>query len=149
MLVYRIVKEKYANGLFASGRAARWNEDKQWVIYTSESRSLATFELLVHKASVNPQSDFKILVIFIDEQKNALKEVAMGDLPENWRKFEAYPKLREIANYWYQDKQSLILKVPSIVIPKEFNYIINTKHNDFKENVYLKAKEDYFWDNRL
>jgi hypothetical protein len=33
--------------------------------------------------------------------------------------------------------------------PKEFNYIINTRHPDCPENVSLVRQEDYVWDERL
>ena len=51
MLVYRITKAKYAKELVASGFRNRWNEDGQFVIYTSDSRSLACLENLVHRSN--------------------------------------------------------------------------------------------------
>ena len=75
MIVYRIVKEKYANGLFASGRSGRWNIEDQWVLYTSSSRALATLELLVHRSQVQPTSDFNVLEISI--QSKSIKEISL------------------------------------------------------------------------
>ncbi len=43
----------------------------------------------------------------------------------------------------------MILRVPSAVIPQEYNYIINTRHPDFLTKVKLLRIEDYFWDERL
>ncbi len=41
------------------------------------------------------------------------------------------------------------MKVPSSIIPKEYNYLINTKHPDFVSKVKMKELEDYNWDDRL
>jgi RES domain-containing protein len=56
---------------------------------------------------------------------------------------------KKIGSEWYKSKRSLILKVPSAVIPKEFNYVINTMHSVFEEKVKLVRNEDYFFDGRL
>lgn len=61
----------------------------------------------------------------------------------------AYPDLQKIGSNWYQNKESLVLKVPSAVIPKEYNYVINTNHFEFATKVSLVRTEDYFWDERL
>lgn len=57
--------------------------------------------------------------------------------------------MQTIGSDWYQARTSLILKVPSAVIPLEYNYIINTEHPDFSDKVSLVRIEDYFWDSRL
>jgi len=62
---------------------------------------------------------------------------------------DSYPQLQQLGSEWYQSNKSLILKVPSAVIPMEYNYIINTRHPDFQNNVTLVRTEDYFWDERL
>ena len=47
------------------------------------------------------------------------------------------------------ENNSMVLKVPSAIVPKEYNFIINTKHPDFIDKVSLVRTEDYFWDERL
>jgi len=66
-----------------------------------------------------------------------------------WRGISAYAQLQAIGSRWYQSESSLILKVPSAVIPQEYNYVINTRHKDFRKKVKLVDSEVYFWDKRI
>lgn len=61
----------------------------------------------------------------------------------------AYSKFQEIGSKWYESKESLLLKIPSAIIPAEYNYITNTEHLDFQGCVKLVRTEDYFWDSSL
>lgn len=89
------------------------------------------------------------MIISVPDSDSMIKTIGTNALPKNWRKFEAYSKLQEIGSDWISSKETLILKVPSAVIPQEYNYVINTEHPDFKENVLLVRTENYFWDERL
>jgi RES domain-containing protein len=89
------------------------------------------------------------MVISIADNDSLIKQVPTRDLPKDWKLSTAYPDLQAIGSDWYTNKESLILKVPSAIITQEFNYIINTLHPDFSNNVQLVRTEDYFWDERL
>ena len=149
MEVFRISKKQYADRLVSSGSANRWNYEGQYVIYTASSRSLSTLELIVHMGNPKPDTGYKIMVISIADEDWLYQQVYLKDLPENWRKIEAYSHLRTIGSDWYESKSSLVLKVPSAIVPYEYNFIINTMHPDFNNKVRLIRLENYFWDNRL
>jgi len=149
MEVFRISQEAFASKLSATGSANRWNIKGQYVIYTGSSRSLSTLELIVHIGSVIPTVNYKVMVISIEDIDRLFKQINIASLPSNWRSLSAYPDLQKIGYDWYSNQESLVLKVPSAVIPNEFNYIINTEHPDFKKNVILAREEDYYWDDRL
>ena len=149
MDIFRIVQEKYAASLLSSGRAARWNEEGQHVIYTSASRSLATLELLVHLGNLKTASQYKVLVISVNRKQGVVEKLNEKMLPRNWREIAAYPVLQQLGSSWYRNRRSLVLQVPSVIIPRESNYIINTKHTEFQSNIRLIKKEAYFWDERL
>ena len=149
MEVYRIARKAFSNKLVASGRAGRWNLDDQQTIYTGSSRSLSTLELIVQENSVSPDSVYRVMVISISDEEKLFTHILQSGLPDNWRNIIAYPQLQILGSEWYKSNKSLILKVPSAVIPKEYNYIINVSHPDFKHNVSLVRAEDYFWDERL
>jgi RES domain-containing protein len=149
MDVFRIAKETFANKLTASGKPARWNLDDQFVLYTGGSRSLSSLELIVHKNAVQPVLTYKVMIISIADDEKLFTHILEKDLPKNWRSAMSYRELQLIGNNWYNNKQSLVLKVPSAVIPKEYNYIINIHHPHFNNNVLLTQTEDYFWDERL
>ena len=149
MIVYRITTEKYSKKLSASGAANRWNEEGQFVIYTAFSRSLASLEMVVHRASIRPRINYKVVVINIDVQKSQIKKIDEEQLPESWRSVAAYSALQSIGSQWYIQNKKLVLEIPSAVVPQESNYIINTKHEMFDSKVRVVSVEDFFWDRRL
>ena len=149
MNVFRIVPEAFSNELNASGSANRWNLRGQKVIYTGSSRSLSTLELIVHRSAIQPSKPYKLLVISIDLLEAEYQKIQLDQLPNNWRNLQAYSQLQLIGSNWYKAQNSLLLEVPSAVIPQESNYIINTEHPDFSKKIRIHRIEDYFWDNRL
>ena len=149
MEVFRISREEYSTLLSSSGSANRWNLKGQNVLYTGSSRSLSSLELIVHKGAVKPALLYKVMVISIADDDYLTKQIQIKDLPINWRSFAAYSNLQNIGSDWYTGQESLVLKVPSAVIPIEYNYMINTEHPDFYSKVSLVRTEDYFWDSRL
>jgi len=149
MIVYRITTEKYSKNLSSSGAPNRWNNEGEQVIYSAESRSLASLEMVVHRASIKPTLKYKVLVIDIDIPKSQISKIDIGKLPINWRSISAYSYLQEMGSDWYLKKKKLLLQIPSSIIPQEKNYIINVKHDLFEEKVKILDIETYFWDKRL
>lgn len=149
MEVFRITKIDYASKITSSGSENRWNYKGQNVVYTGSSRSLSTLELIVHKSSIIPKIEYKVMVISISDHDHLIKQIQIKDLPGNWRKMSAYSELQKIGSKWYENQVTLVLKVPSAVIPNEYNYVINAEHPDFSDNIQLVQLEDYFWDKRL
>ncbi|WP_420388162.1 RES family NAD+ phosphorylase [Roseivirga sp.] len=146
MLAYRICKEEYSTELKASGRINRWNKEGEFVIYAAESRALCALELLAHTNGVTPQGNYKVMVIDISEP--TIEEVSMDALPSNWKSIKSYPALQRIGSHWYHKQSSLILKVPSVLVAQEYNYVINVKHSHFNQ-LKIAALETFFWDERL
>lgn len=75
--------------------------------------------------------DIKIATLKIDA-RDALQEISMNDLPDNWRAYPAHLKLADIGTSWASEKASLLLRVPSAVVEDEFNILINPLHPDIK-----------------
>ncbi|MFT4025163.1 MAG: RES family NAD+ phosphorylase [Flavihumibacter sp.] len=149
MEVFRISTAAYSKTLSSSGSANRWNLKGQFVLYTGSSRSLSSLELVVHKGAVRPAFEYQVMVISLADDDHLVKQVKSRGLPYNWRTMAAYPQLQRIGAAWYDSRESLVLKVPSAIIPMEFNYVINTEHPEFGKKVKLVRTEDYFWDSRL
>jgi len=147
MLVYRIVHKRYADSLFASGLEGRWNSDGKKVLYTAESISLAYLETLAHRKGLGFNKDFKIMVIKIPSNAE-IQTVESSDLSKSWRDFRNYYDCQKIGNAWFDADEKLCLKVPSAVVPENWNVVINTFHKDFKK-VKLIDVLDFEPDDRL
>ncbi len=132
MFVYRITKKEHSaldgrGGLYGPGR---WHEKGNLVIYTSEHASLAAWEKIVHVASFeNLPSDLLLVKIEIPDGIQ-IQTVPQKILTKGW---DGYPFANETVNYgtsFLQKKEYLALKVPSVIIPDEFNVILNPLHQD-------------------
>ncbi|NKE73644.1 RES family NAD+ phosphorylase [Candidatus Manganitrophus noduliformans] len=148
--VYRIALAKHARDLSGKGArltGGRWNTKDTAVIYTSESRSLAAMEYLVHVSLTDIPPEIKITSIGISETIIP-KEIDPSDLPKDWRKSPAPFLLGDIGAKWVSGMDSLLLRVPSAVVLHEFNILINPAHPDMK-SVKIVDVESFIYDERL
>lgn len=134
MIVYRISKAKYASSLNASGIYGRWNSEGKKVIYTGGSAALSSLEVAVHRSGASLTSgDYFIAKIKIPD-KVLIEEVQLTELtninPE-WIKPTNCLMTQHWGDIWLASLTSAVLKVPSAIIPMEFNYLLNVEHPDF------------------
>jgi len=137
---------KDLTGLGPKSYGGRWNYRGVPAIYTSESRALAALEFLVH-VKTRKADNLKIATISIPGSIIPL-EFRIETLPKGWRDHPPPVKLAEMGTDYLKSLKSLLLRVPSAVIPNEDNLIINPMHKDMK---YVKIihVEDFTYDKRL
>ena len=123
MLVYRIVHKNFSANLFASGLKGRWNSGGKKVIYAAESIALAFLENMIRRQGVGFNGDFKIMIINIPD-KMKITVIQVSALEKGWRSFNDYSKCQPVGDKWYNSFESVVLKVPSAVLPDAFNYIL-------------------------
>lgn len=143
MILYRIAKAAYARDLSGKGTAlfgGRWNPMGVPVLYTTTSIALAVFENLVHigKTEFIPV-DYYLATLSLPDREGLIKEVSL--LPS-----ETESKI--IGQRFVQQGVHLALKVPSVVVPLESNFILNPAHSTFEE-VKLLSCEPFQFDPRL
>ena len=150
MFVYRIAKKKHIRDLSGIGArlyGGRWNRKGIGIVYTSESRALVLVEFLVNVPFSILPNKLCIATVEIGDRIRP-GEIPIGDLPKNWRKFPASSELAEIGSKWAVSNESLALRVPSAVVPHEFNILINPSHPDMK-HVAIADVEEFEMDKRL
>jgi RES domain-containing protein len=147
MNVFRITLNKWAGSLIASGRAARWNGNGHWMIYTASTSALACLENVVHRRSLGNDDLFKVMVINIPDHLQ-IDDILLSNLPPNWKGFTEYTICQDLGNEWLNGGTSVVLRVPSSIIPEEYNYLINPQHPDFTA-ITIIAKEAFTFDERL
>lgn len=147
MEVYRITLNKWSKSLKASGYPARWNSKGVFVIYTSNSRALASLENLVHRSGEGLNLVFKTMKIIIPEDLK-IKEIKHSQLSRNWFNYENYNECQKIGDQWIDESIYPVMKVPSAIIKMEYNYLINPNHLEFQK-IILKDVEDFKFDPRL
>ncbi len=110
----------------------RWNEKGIPVIYASQSRALAALEYLVHLplALAPPQLGVCTLSLPDDVSVTRLRKTL---LPADWRTFPLPPAMMAIGAKWAQAGKTLLLAVPSVIIPDERNVLVNLGHPEFRK----------------
>jgi len=147
MNVFRITLEPYSHVLHASGRPARWNSGGTFLVYSAGTRSLACLENLVHRGGEGLDSNFRVMTIDIPPDLE-LGQVLPNDLPVNWREYEYQGNTRRVGDNWVKEGKTAVLKVPSAIIPEEFNYLLNPAHRDFSR-IQLTSTDPFSFDRRL
>ncbi|HSC53941.1 MAG TPA: RES family NAD+ phosphorylase [Phnomibacter sp.] len=125
MTVYRIAACKYINDLSGEGAfryGARWNSPGTRMLYTAESSALAMLEALAHVTMLPLKQDYCMVRLSIPDSVEILD---MGVLPHNWNALPAPDSLRSIGTRFIAEGKALALKVPSVLVPDNFNFLIN------------------------
>jgi RES domain-containing protein len=130
---WRIVNARNAAAAFSGDGSrrsgGRWNSRGNRAVYLADSLALATLEVMVHGVSYETLQNYVCILAAIPEK--LIHEVDLKSLPKNWREDLPPLALRELGDRWLREQKSAALKVPSAVIPVEFNYLLNPRHNDF------------------
>jgi len=147
---WRLIKAEHADDAFVGEGArrsgGRWNSKGVRVAYTSGSLSLATLEVMVHTPFYRALKNY--VCIPIDFNLNLSQSITTEDLPDNWTADPIPQSVKELGDRWIQNQESVILKVPSAIIPVEYNYLINPSHPDF-EKVVILSPQKFAFDPRL
>lgn len=150
MIVFRLSKSKFANDLSGKGAeksGGRWNSKGTALVYTSASRALCTTEIAVHTTLGNLPLDYKLITIEIPDNIQ-IQELAAENLPPNWKAIPHAHGTQEIGDKFASEGIFAVLKVPSVVVQDEFNYLINPLQAD-SHKITIMAIESFNFDERL
>ena len=134
MIVWRLTLKQHAapEGEGARRYGGRWNKPGTPVVYTSGSLSLAVLEYLVHVDSdILPDTLISIKATIPDSLK--IETIDIANLPSDWKDKIIPVSLQEVGSSWANQARSPVLKVPSVVIGHEWNYVLNPLHPDFSK----------------
>ena len=148
--LFRIATSNHIQDISGTGArmyGGRWNHQGYPVLYTSTSRSLAALEFLVHVPMALAPKNSSILEINITESVT-IESVNEKELPLNWRDYPAPEHLADLGTNWLKSKSSLLLEIPSAIVSKERNILINPLHEEI-ENINLVSVESFSFDPRL
>ena len=146
---WRLIKTKYLStawdGAGARKAGGRWNAPGVAVVYTSGSLSLALVEVLVHlPADILPA--YSAARVEFDD--SLLTILVPAHLPKGWKDSPPPPATQAIGAAWVAAADSAVLRVPSVVVPGEFNFLLNPAHPDFAR-IRIGAPTAFPFDPRL
>jgi RES domain-containing protein len=133
MLAYRLAKERWAatalDGSGAKAFGGRWNSPGTAVLYASESIALAALDLVVHLRRDQVLASYRLFTLNIPNP--AVRRLDASDLPLDWRADPLLASTAHLGDGWVASRRSLVLLVPSTIVPREHNLLISLTHSDF------------------
>lgn len=169
MRCYRICDARYRalDGEGARRYGGRWNRHGRAVIYSSSSRALAVLELLAQVERADLVRSLLLLTVEMPDDV-AIEELLVRSkvegrrsnsesrrskvegriLPRGWDSYPAPAACQKLGDDWLERAESLVLAVPSAIVPEERNYLINPAHPGFAGVREVGAREFRF-DKRL
>lgn len=151
MRAYRICKSKYLtttlSGFGAREYGGRWNSVGTGVVYLSDSISLAALEVLAHTdghtVPDGPQS-----VVTVEFSDDAFEVLDSSVLRPGWQSSPAPEYLAAFGDEWVAVGEKPLLRVKSVIIPQEFNFVFNPSHTLAKQIREIEV-QPFSFDSRL
>jgi RES domain-containing protein len=149
MEFYRITQVLYADDLSGNGSrlfGGRWNSEGNYALYTAASRSLALLETLAHVPVKLLNNKIYILVTVSVPDGATIETIEMKDLPLNWDALDIQQVTQKIGDKFLMEQKKLLLRVPSVLMPEEYNCILNPLHSTMKQVKITHQREMRFND---
>jgi RES domain-containing protein len=144
MVLWRISRHhdlRGAGGLRASGR---WHYAGRPIVYLAESPAAALLEVCVHTSANDVPPEFTLLRI--EGPDIALPSIRVENLPDGWHTH--LETTRDLGAAWLEKKESVLLRVPSALVPATMNCLFNPAHPKAAEFQIAEAI-GYPFDRRL
>ena len=131
LTLWRLVKARHATSAFdgegARRYGGRWNERGTAIVYLGGTLSLAALETFVHLTAADARIAFAAIEVRVPDDLE-IAFLAPDALPENWREEPPPEQTKALGTEWARRAQTLLLRVPSAIVPNEWNYLLNPAH---------------------
>jgi RES domain-containing protein len=124
MDLWRLYRKAHGPGLDGAGglyAAGRWHVLGRPVVYFGASAAIVVLEKLAH---IDPQVLPSDLILARFEAEIAIDELADPSILHDLEKTRARGEI------FFESKAASLLRVPSVVLPEEFNLVMNPLHPD-------------------
>jgi RES domain-containing protein len=148
-----VISPNYAaddlSGKGADKTGGRWNRKGTPLIYCSHSIALACLETMVHLSGAEPLPLNRFLIrIEMPLAAWDTRTIFDSAVHAGWNEAPAGRISLEWGSTWAAGCRSLVAEVPSIVVPEEFNVLINPRHPDAGKLIAKKVRR-WTYDSRL
>ncbi|MFN3391928.1 MAG: RES family NAD+ phosphorylase [Meiothermus ruber] len=135
LTLWRVCARDYASTAFNGEGAAlhpgRWNGRGTRMVYLSECLSGATLEWFAYALNAKPGREY--VYFEVSAPPEAVLELEPGSLPEDWNLYPHPVSTQEIGDEWVKSNASLLLRVPSVLVPESYNFLLNPQHPHFPQ----------------
>lgn len=116
-------------------------------MYVTTSISLAILEILVHLQNSMLMRSYTLLSIEVSEE--LLDTLEVSELASDWRSASPPDSTQSQGDAWLADGDYVGLKVPSVIVPSEYNVLLNPLHPAFVDLLSSVEREPMIFDPRL
>jgi len=137
------------SGAGAKDSGGRWNAVGDPLVYTSETQALACLETVVHlNAGGLPLNRYLVAVTIPAAVWADARTETVGSLPVGWDADPAGRASIQFGTAWIRSMVSALLRVPSVIVPDEYNVLINPMHPG-SGGIRAKKIRKWLYDPRL
>jgi len=150
MKLYRIASSRFIHDLSGTGArivGGRWNSIGVPMLYTSESQALCILEKLVHVDTDLLPKNLEMAEIEVPDEM-PMDVFTDPDKKVAFNSFPTQDYTQKIGDRFIRENKFLLLKVPSIISRRDFNYLINPGHKDFGA-IKITTVEPFGFDTRI
>jgi RES domain-containing protein len=127
----------------------RWNSKGIPVVYASTTIALATLETLAHLGDdIAIRNAFLVQIDVPAAVWKKREVITADDLPPTWLAEPPGLTTIKFGDDWLRDLSAPLLLVPSVIIPEEYNVLINPLHGDAGA-IKAQVRRQYIYDPRL
>lgn len=149
--LWRIVKAKHVAAAFdgegARRYGGRWNPRGTPLVYLGGTLSLAALETFVHLAPEDARLALVAIEVVVPDSVK-ITEFSAKTLPPDWRNEPPPHATQAIGQDWIKRNETALLRVPSIIVPREFNYLLNPNHATFAK-LKIQSPVPFGFDSRM
>ena len=149
--LWRIVKARHAVSAFdgegARRYGGRWNPRGNPVVYLGGTLSLAALETFVHLAPEDARLALVAIEVAVPDSMK-ITELPAKALPPDWRNEPPPHATQALGLAWVKRNETALLRVPSVIVPHEFNFLLNPNHPAFAK-LKIRPPVPFGFDSRM
>jgi RES domain-containing protein len=126
MVLWRISRHNDLSGMGGFRASGRWHRLGEPVVYLAQTPAAALLEVCVHTSANDVPPEYTLLKVVGPD--SPLTVIYLKDLPQDWK--ARIETTQELGTQWLQKKASVLLRVPSAIVPETENFLFNPLHPD-------------------
>jgi RES domain-containing protein len=124
MILWRISRHRDLSGIGGLRAAGRWHHASHAIVYVTETPASALLEVCVHTSANDVPPEFTLLKVEGLNVETLFIEI--DTLPKNWQ--TQLEVTRDLGTTWLERNESVLLRVPSVIVPETANFLFNPSH---------------------
>jgi RES domain-containing protein len=129
MVLWRISRHRDLSGFGGLKAGGRWHHAGRSIVYLAETPAAALLEVCVHTSANDVPPEFTLLKI--EGPDIDVPSIQTQELPEDW--LTRLEVTRDLGTAWLVRNESVLLRVPSAIVPETRNCLLNPAHRQAAE----------------